>query len=261
MEKIHGTSAHIEFHDGKIKFFGGGIKTNVFAELFSDLHLATNMQRPERPKITIYGEAYGGKCQRMSNTYGKDLKFLVFDVRIGDRWLSVPDAASFARSQGLEFVWYMGAWCEIGVLNAFRDRPSEQAKRNGCGEDKMSEGIVIRPIINLTTNSGERICAKHKGEKFSETRTPREVTPEKAQILKEANAIAEEWATENRLKNILSHIEKEPEVTDILMLIKLMITDIEVEGADEVVMSQAAKKAIGTKTAMMVKQLVKERLK
>ena len=40
-------------------------------------------------KIIVYGEAYGGKQQGMRATYGDKLKFIVFDVKIYDRFLSV----------------------------------------------------------------------------------------------------------------------------------------------------------------------------
>ncbi len=34
-------------------------------------------------EVTIYGEGFGGKMQGMSDTYGKELRFVAFDVKIG----------------------------------------------------------------------------------------------------------------------------------------------------------------------------------
>lgn len=80
--------------------------------------------------IIIYGEAYGGKLQGMSHIYGKELRFIVFDVKIGYNWLSVPDAEAIASNLGLEFVFYEEVSATVELLNLARDRYSEQARRN-----------------------------------------------------------------------------------------------------------------------------------
>ena len=57
-------------------------------------------------RSTVFGEGYGGKEQGMRDTYGPDLKFIAFDVKIGNRWLSVTDAEDVVKKLGLEFVFY-----------------------------------------------------------------------------------------------------------------------------------------------------------
>jgi hypothetical protein len=70
------------------------------------------------PKVTLFGEAYGGKQQGQSWRYGKNLKFVVFDVRIEDSWLSVPQAADVAAKLGLEFVHYVQVPTYLAALDA-----------------------------------------------------------------------------------------------------------------------------------------------
>ena len=70
MEKIHGTSAHIAHKDGKLKFFAGGSTHSNFVELFDEKHL---LEKLNGINVIIYGEAYGGKLQGMSATYGKEI--------------------------------------------------------------------------------------------------------------------------------------------------------------------------------------------
>jgi hypothetical protein len=122
------------------------------------------------------------------------------------------------------------------------------------GSDKKSEGIVIRPLIELTKNGGGRIIVKHKALEFCETKTPRVISDEELKVLTQVKEIADEWVTENRLSNILSHIEKELEIQDIPVIINLMIEDVLREGEGELVKSKALLKAIARVTALMVKK-------
>lgn len=263
MEKIHGTSAHIAWKNKQVRFFSGGVKHKNFCKLFSEEELTEAFIELGQDEVVIFGEAYGGKCQKMSDTYGKELKFVAFEVKIGDHWLDVPVAERVATRMGFEFVHYVKVPATIEAVNTERDKPSVQAARNGMGEGKMREGIVIRPLKEFICKNGKRVVAKHKGEKFSETRTPREVSPEKAKILSEANEIALEWATDMRLAHILDKLKGQNKILDEKLtkdVIMSMFEDVEREGRGEIVMSKEAKKAIGSRTAQMYHKLLKEGL-
>lgn len=261
LEKIHGTSAHIAWKGGKVTFFSGGESHVNFVALFDEAKLAESFQAMGNDSVTIYGEAYGGKQQGNSWRYGKQLKFIVFDVKVNEFWLSVPDAHAVATKFGLEFVHYDRTPTDLDALNALRDAPSVQAKRNGIEEDQPREGVVLRPI-NPTLHMvfGEkivRICAKHKRDDERETQRVRTFDPNKQQVLEAAQAIAQEWVTDTRLDHVLDKLkidgalpgmERTPDV------IRAMIEDVYREGAGEIVESRDAAKAIGAMTARMFKQ-------
>lgn len=260
---VHNTSAHISFSDNKLRFFAGGVKQEDFEALFNKeelLHKFIEVYHNDLP-ITIYGEAYGGKMQGMSETYGKQLKFVVFDVKIGHSWLSVPQAEEFAHSFGLEFVFYVKTRTDLECLNFERDRDSEQAIRNGMGSGHPSEGIVIRPPVELTKNNGERLIAKYKKEKFRETKSPRPVNEEKLAILKNAEAVAEEWVTHERLNHVASKLVVEIIPENIPAIIREMLEDIRIEGEGEIEWNKETNKAIGTATAKMVKEMCQNTLR
>lgn len=260
-EKIHGTSAHVRWQDNQIHFFSSGECNQKFSNLFDIPELKEKFQALDINKFVIYGEAYGGKQQGMRKTYGDDLKFIVFDVKIGDCWLDMYSADKFASGLGFEFIWYGRCKADIKILDWHRDDMSVQAFRNGMGNHK-SEGIVIRPLIEVTKNNGQRIIAKHKRADFSETKTPREVNSADLEVLSQIKDICIEWVTENRLSNILSHIEQftdvkcggELEIKMIPELINLMIEDVLREGKGEIVKSKQLVKAISRETALMVKR-------
>jgi RNA ligase len=195
LEKIHGTSAHLSWKgkEMQLRFFSGGESRERFVALFDKHFLeAPLINSFGDTNATIYGEACGGKQQGMSHTYGGELKFIGFDVKVGDLWLNVPNAEAVCRKLNIEFVDYVKCSTDLAVLDYERDKESVQAVRNGCGGGKMREGIIIKPLIELAQNNGERIIAKHKGAGFGETKTPRVVSPEEHQIMEDAKPIAEE---------------------------------------------------------------------
>lgn len=259
LEKIHGTSSHISYKDKKLNFFSGGESHEKFVNLFDKEKLLEGFEKLGADDITIYGEAYGGKQQGMSHTYGKELKFIAFDVKIGYSWLNVPDAEDIVKGLGLEFVWYTKSSTDIEELNKYRDMDSPQAKRNGIDESKIMEGVVLRPIFELTQNNGTRLISKHKRAEFRENKTDKVVDTTKLEIIKEANAIAEEWVTPMRLNHVLDKIPGH-KIEMMRDIIKAMVDDVYREGEGEIVESQAAYAAIGKRTAMLYKELLQNNI-
>ncbi len=264
LEKIHGTSAHVRFTNGKVGYYSGGVKQENFTDLFDTEELYTKFMELGHSRVIAYGEAYGGKCQGMSYLYGPDLKFAVFEVKVGDTWLNVPDAADVAYKLGLEFVYYDIVKTDLEILNAQRDAPSAQSIRNGIEEGGKREGIVLRPIEEMIKSNGNRIIAKHKGAEFSETKTVREVSPERAVVLKDANDIAAEWVTHNRMAHVLDEltvaIGYDPTIKETLAVIQFMQIDVYRESKGEVVSTKEVNRAIGSASAKLFKEYLKSAL-
>ena len=117
--------------------------------------------------------------------------------------------------------------------------------------------MVLRPLVEMTNEYGERVMAKHKQESFSERATEQTVQdPNRLVVLTEATAIADEWVTEMRLSHVLDKI-KDADVRSTSIVIKAMCEDIYREAAGEVVESKEATTAISKKTALMFKERLK----
>jgi hypothetical protein len=275
MEKIHGTSAHISFKlidviplsdaekplDATVGFFSGE-QYDKFVQLFNAEELKRKFLTMDINQMTIFGEAYGGRCQGMSKTYGPDLKFIAFDVRMGEYcWLNVPDAESVARAFGLDFVAYSQVPTTLEALDIEKNKDSVQAVRNGMGKGHMREGIVLRPLIELRKNNGERIIAKHKRDEFRETETVRKVSPDKLKVMSDAKKIATEYVTEMRLGHVLGRLPQGINVEQTRDVIFAMLEDVEREAAGEIVMNIDTKKAISSRTADMFKKRLKDSLR
>jgi len=276
-EKIHGTSAHVTMtkipvgtdelagYMYNIDFFSGGASHDLFTSLFNKEKLIELFEQAGFKEITIYGEAYGGKLQGMRDTYGDKLKFIVFEIKIGDSWLSMDRAEYVAEYFNLEFIWYARCNAEVDILDMYRDQPSQQAKRNDCGDDKKAEGIVIRPLMELTINNKGRILAKHKRADFRETKTQRKVVDlDMQQILKDADSISEEWVTAMRLAHVLDKMKAEGidtgDMKSIPQVIKAMQKDIKEEAEGEIVYTKAAGNAIAKSTVKLFKKRLNDNI-
>jgi predicted transcriptional regulator len=284
MEKIHGTSAHIRYskthaestnpNSHELTFFSGGEKHENFVNLFDVSALQTAIASFGQDDVVIYGECYGGKQQGMRKTYGDDLRFVAFDVKMNGKWLDVRTAHTMVNYLKLDFVDYKVVPCKMAAFDAERTAPSAQAKKNGILEDKMREGIVLRPMKELYDEEGERIITKYKNPEFTETRTIRVPDPdnkERLKLLAKANEIAEEWVTEERLRHVLNAAQsivnnlegiekKDLGLSDILGIIHMMQEDIKREAKGEVVESKEASSAIARKTAVMFKKLLNSKI-
>lgn len=264
LEKVDGTSAHVTWKDGKLSFFCGCASYDMFLKLFgcksheSYTVLQEKFEALGHAEVTVYGEAYGGKIRNLAHRYGKDLRFVAFDVKVGDCWLSVPNAHDVATKLGMDFVWYERIPATEEAIDAQRDRRSVQAFRLGMGENHPREGVVLRPLVELTANDGSRIISKHKRAEERETKTEREVgDPEKLAVLAAADAIADEWVTPKRLEHVLDKLPGAT-ISDTPKVIAAMVEDVVREAAGEIVDSKEARKAIGARAAKLFKQSLQQ---
>lgn len=280
LEKIHGTSANLTWWSDVIACHSGGESHDKFKALFNIPEIEQKLKDLgySGRKVVIFGEAYGGKQQGMSQTYGPTLKFAAFDVRLDETvWLNVPDAEAFVQALGLEFVHYVKTSTDLKDLDAQRDAYSVQAIRNGVttlnthtganGEQSVEyvnpqkrEGVVLRPLVEMVKSTGNRIIMKHKGDDFRETASPRVVDdPSKLKVLEDANKIATEWVTVTRLEHVLDKIT-DHSMEKIPVIIAAMIEDVTREAVGEIVDNDATRKAIRAKTVTMYKDYVKSKL-
>ncbi len=261
LEKIHGTSAHVRWGDGRVWLHSGGEKAERFVALFDPTALTERFLEIGHPAVTVYGEAYGGKQQGQSYRYGPDLKFVAFEVQVGEAWLDVPNAHDVAHKLGIEFVHYERISTALADIDAQRDADSTQAIRNGVGPGKPREGVVLRPITEMTDHRGNRVICKHKRDEERETQSPRQVIdPAKFEVLQKANAIADEWVTPTRLDHVLDKLGAAVGIERTRDVIAAMVEDVEREAAGEIVASREARAAIGKKTAELFRAKLKAAL-
>lgn len=206
----------------------------------------------------VYGEAYGGSQQGQSWRYGKSLKFCAFDVQIDDHWVDVPNANDVCKKLGLDFVPWKRVPATAEALDAERDAPSEQARRNGVEGDQPREGIVCRPIIEMRTSAEKRVIVKHKRPEERETRRVKTIlSPEEQKVLDDAQEVADEFVVPIRLEHIIDKLKidgQDVQIERMGEVVKAMIEDVLREGNGELVDSKEVRKAIGNKTITLFKK-------
>ena len=262
LEKIHGTSARVAWREGCVELSSGGAKAATFAALFDVARLTAAFEALGHAHVAVHGEAYGGNQQGQKWRYGDRLRFVAFDVQIGGLWLAVPQAEDVAKKLDLEFVHYARVPTDLTSLDAERDAPSEQARRNGVEGDKPREGVVLRPLLELRGNDDGRIISKHKRDEERETASPRPVVdPARLAVLTHATEIADEWVTPTRLAHVLDKIDGDVGMERMREVIAAMLEDVLREGVGEITDSPEARTAIGRKTAALLKMNFKMKLK
>jgi hypothetical protein len=275
LEKIHGTSAHLTWRQetGALHFHPGGGSAAKFEAMFYIPALKVALRDLVGKNCTINGEYYGGggaAGMKMSATYGKVAKFIVFDITVlgadqegnpKDCVLSVPQADDLATKLGMEFVYWEEIEATTEAINAFRDADSVQAIRNGCGPGHKKEGVVVRPLIELTKNNGERIIVKHRRKEFAERQNGEPepgIDPERLKILEDAQAIADEWVVPRRLEHVRAKLAPDLTIRDTGTVVRAMVEDVLREAAGEIVPSKEASAAIGRKAAELFHAFLKE---
>ena len=270
-EKVHGTSAHVSWNPDqqRVVYFSGGASAENFRALFDEAFEERFMklvdQNGKGVEVVVYGEAYGGKMQGMKLTYGNELRFIVFEVRIGCYWLSFDKVREIAKDLGLEVVPGKVIPATEEALTEYRNSPSEVAVLRGCQDNAdrfgnkppLREGIVIRPLVEMRTNDNSRVMAKFKNPCFSERESRKDAAfpSERKQEILKAEAAAKDFTTETRLEHVLDALGlKEPTLQDTPKVIKGMVEDILREGAGEVEDSKTLRREIGRISVKLFRQ-------
>lgn len=125
--------------------------------------------------LILFGEGYGPKIQS-GGKYRDDTSFVLFDVKIGDFWLSRANVNDIANRLGIESVPVIGHGTLLDAISIvedgyiFNDRGAIVRHGRGGLDSKWgpfhAEGIVARPVVDLFNRKGERIITKIKSVDF-----------------------------------------------------------------------------------------------
>lgn len=163
-EKIDGTNIRVIWDGHKPEFRGRTDKAQLPPKLLTAL---TEMfpeelfeQKFGSDTATLYGEGYGAGIQKGGGNYRSDNSFILFDVRVGDWWLTREAVHDIARSLGIDEVpySYTGTLREAIAGMAKYGYHSQVAEKN----DVDGEGWVGTPAVPLFARNGDRIIVKLK---------------------------------------------------------------------------------------------------
>lgn len=243
-EKVHGTNASF-LCDGKEVKFAKRTSMLADDEAFYDYQEIVERYRervinlfedikanyPDTTQISLFGEMFGGRYPhndvkanhnvsliQKGVYYSPDHEFYAFDIFLfaGDnsRYLPVEEVNVLFESHGLFYArtLFIGTLQEcLSYPNAFQSKIAEWLGLPPI-DDNICEGVVIRPVTPQYLKNGSRVIIKNKNERFAEKKSAKkrnklfnEPIPY-SDTLKVLISEADNYVTENRLNNVMSHI-------------------------------------------------------
>jgi Rnl2 family RNA ligase len=241
-EKVHGANGGL-WTDGievkiskKSQFVGESenfYKANEIRARYEEgilfIHKALKTYSPEIESICVCGEIFGGmyphpdvkKAPNASKVqkgiyYIPHNDFIVFDIITTDidgnekflDWGTVRQVVSHTELKTVPEL-IVGTFEE--VMNYTNEGQSEVHKLYGLPtiEDNIMEGVVAKPIETGFLFDGSRVIVKNKNDKWSEKAHAPKRIRDNAEVNEAIKPIVDEiskYVTENRLRNVLSHI-------------------------------------------------------
>ena len=168
-EKVDGTNIRVGWNGERIRI--GGRTDNAqlphdlitaIEDMFATEPASNYFQR--HPEAILFGEGYGPGIQKVGRFYREEGKsFVLFDVWSGDRWLSADIVCSVASEIGIEQcpTLFSGS-----LIEAVEMVSSEGGFESTWNDNLVSEGLVLRPNVELCCSDGSRIITKLKCKDF-----------------------------------------------------------------------------------------------
>lgn len=166
-EKVDGTNVRVMWDGTSVRVGGKTDRAEMPRHLLEEMPLinaemfeeAFEKVRDSAMEVCLYGEGFGPKIQKggkYSDTHG----FVLFDVKVGDWWLSRDDVHDVALKMMIPHVPIVGQGTLADMVDMARD-----GFRSQWGGFR-AEGLVARPATELRTRSGERVITKVKCTDF-----------------------------------------------------------------------------------------------
>jgi len=171
-EKIDGTNIRIQYHapipieDSRLEFKGKTDRADIPPFLLTKLEEIFDSQQEYFDKkfdsdVCLYGEGYGAKIQKGGGNYIPDgVGFILFDIRIGNYWLERNNIEEIGIELGLNIVPIVGRGTLTEAIKMVKE------DYHSMVGDRMAEGMVIKPKVELYNRYGERIITKIKHKDF-----------------------------------------------------------------------------------------------
>jgi hypothetical protein len=187
-EKVDGTNIRVSYdpylHPSDQVRFAGRTDNAQIPQPLLDYLMSTFTSYPyhvfeDASRVILFGEGYGPKIQG-GGKYRDDHSFVLFDVKIGDWWLSRENVDDIAAKLGIESVPVIGTgtlhdaidivetgltWNDKGHLINWGRGLVEGGLVSAWGNFE-AEGIVARPVVPLFDRKGHRIITKIKAVDF-----------------------------------------------------------------------------------------------
>jgi len=168
-EKIDGTNIRVMWDGENVRFGGKTDNAQIPAILIEALQdTFTNEKMKEvfsdADNVCLYGEGYGKKIQKGGNYLPDRADFILFDVKVGDWWLTRESNEDVATKLNIGVVPIIGIWKLEQAIEYVKNGFKSTIAYN---KDYVAEGLIMKPKTELFNRRGERIITKIKHKDFS----------------------------------------------------------------------------------------------
>jgi ATP-dependent RNA circularization protein (DNA/RNA ligase family) len=167
-EKIDGTNIRVMWDGENVRFGGKTDKAqipSILIEALQDTFTNEKMKEvfPDADNVCLYGEGYGKKIQKGGNYLSDRADFILFDVKVGDWWLTREANEDVATKLNIGVVPIIGIWKLEQAINHVKNGFKSTIAHN---KYYVAEGLIMKPKTELFNRSGERIITKIKHKDF-----------------------------------------------------------------------------------------------
>jgi len=177
-EKIDGANIRVVWDGHKFSFYGRTDKSEVPKPLLEKLNSIFNYEMEQvfeqmfqDKEVILFGEGIGEKIQ--CGLYGKEYRFLVFDIMINGKYLHLIDSFDIAIKLGLETVPFKDDFWTledaVEAVTKYREKIKSCISMAG-GNPGNVEGFVLRPAYTVYDSNFDRVIVKIKLRDFEEAR-------------------------------------------------------------------------------------------
>lgn len=168
-EKVDGTNIRVIWDGHAVSFGGRTDKAQIPANLvnrLNDLFGGTNKEEIFEQKfgetpVILFGEGFGEKIQKGGGLYGP-VDFILFDVFCGGMWLKRDAVEDIASTFGIKTVPIVNTGTLPEAVDFIRQHPKSRLR------DAEMEGVVCRPVCELSDRRGNRLIVKIKCRDFQQ---------------------------------------------------------------------------------------------
>ena len=159
-----------------VKYYGRGERSQFPPDILEHLQKTFPLEKmqalwrdDDMYQITIYGEGYGAGIQKGGVNYNKNKSFRLFDVLIGDVWLSRFNVEDVAKQLDIKCAPNLIKTYNVGLNSIIHyvRLGIESLVAEEEGQPKtIAEGIVAQTEIPLFNSQGKRLQFKLKTHDF-----------------------------------------------------------------------------------------------
>ncbi|MBL0742039.1 RNA ligase family protein [Chryseolinea lacunae] len=167
-EKIDGTNIRVLWNSDTVEFGGKTENAQLPATLMKVLQKKFTTERmtevfADTTEVCLYGEGYGAKIQKGGNYLPDTTDFILFDVKIGEYWLTRESLEDIAAKLGIGIVPIIGKGPLMEAVELVTRGFKSTIAHN---KDYDAEGLIMKPETELFNRQGNRIVAKIKFRDF-----------------------------------------------------------------------------------------------